>query len=481
MKCGRTLGRLVASAALLIAGTSLALAQQAVAGSMGFVTLDQAISAARVSAPGLRLASVTLDNARALLAQVQAANGFSLSGRSGYSHQGDLPGVSSSSPVASVAAATSASGSGLRGDNLQAGLGLSGPSTSVDLTAQHSIEEGPQSDQVSGVSLAASQTVFDGYQGGRSSASVRQANDAYQAAQVAYDAALKSALYQVKQAYYTLLTDQATVPVRQATVQQAEENLAFYQGLFKAGRATSLEVLQVQVTLTQAQLDLRATQNATDSDRKKLSLAVGWPLDRPYSVADTPLPDASSITADQALRNALQNRSELRTLALNIDAANVNLALQNSLKYPVVSVNGTLAVGQDWTANVSAGSFAAGVSIALPVADGGLRSAEAQQASDQIASLTAQRDQEQQSITIDVENALFGVADAKDRIELAQRNVQQAQGQYDLEKAKYAVGTETTLDVLTAFSALISAQVGLEQARNTYILALLNLDNVMGL
>ncbi|HET6486733.1 MAG TPA: TolC family protein, partial [Spirochaetia bacterium] len=128
-----------------------------------------------------------------------------------------------------------------------------------------------------------------------------------------------------------------------------------------------------------------------------------------------------------------------------------------------------------------AGSFAAGVSIALPVADGGLRSAEAQQASDQIASLTAQRDQQQQSITIDVENALFGVADAKDRIELAQRNVQQAQGQYDLEKAKYAVGTETTLDVLTAFSALISAQVGLEQARNTYILALLNLDNVMGL
>ena len=138
-------------------------------------------------------------------------------------------------------------------------------------------------------------------------------------------------------------------------------------------------------------------------------------------------------------------------------------------------------MGQDWTANVNAGSFTVGAPLRCPILDGGLRSAQVQQAADQISSFKVQQDQERQSITIAVENALFSVQDTRDRLDLAGQNVKAAQGQYDLEKARYAVGLVTTLDVLTAFQALTTAQVGLEQARSNYILALLNLDNVMGL
>ena len=105
---------------------------------------------------------------------------------------------------------------------------------------------------------------------------------------MAYDATLKSVLYQVKQAYYTLLVDQKTVLIRQATVTQDEQNLAYYKGLRTAGRATDLDVLQNQVTLTQAQLDLRTAQNTVEVDRKNLSQQVGWPLDKQYAVADSP-------------------------------------------------------------------------------------------------------------------------------------------------------------------------------------------------
>jgi outer membrane protein TolC len=91
------------------------------------------------------------------------------------------------------------------------------------------------------------------------------------------------------------------------------------------------------------------------------------------------------------------------------------------------------------------------------------------------------QDQQGQSIAIDVENALFGVTDAKNRNDLAGLNLQQAQGQYDLEKAKLAVGLGTTLDELTAFSVLATARVGLAQAKSNYLLAVLNLFNVMGL
>ncbi len=198
-------------------------------------------------------------------------------------------------------------------------------------------------------------------------------------------------------------------------------------------------------------------------------------------MADSPIPDLPSLQLDEALKTAFQNRSELLTFDLNIAAANINLALQKSQIYPVVSVNGGLGLGQDWSANVNAGSFSLGASIALPILDGGLRNAQVEQAADQIASYKVQQDQERQSITIAVQNALFSVQDTRNRLDLAGQSVKAAQGQYDLQKARYAVGLVTTLDVLTALQALTTAEVGLEQAKSNYILALLSLDNVMGL
>jgi outer membrane protein TolC len=438
------------------------------------VTLEEVVAAARASAPGLKLAQVALDAARSQLVQVQATNGLSLGAKGDYFHQGSVPGTTTSS-------GGSSGGTSLNGENLGGGLTLSGPATSVGVSASHAIGETATREQLSSVSLSASQTVFDGYPGGRSAATVQQAQDAYRIAQAAYDASQKSAVYQARQAYYTLLGDQDTVGLRQATVAQAQGNLAYYQGLFNAGRATSLEVLQVQVTLTQAQLDLKTARNTVAVDRKKLSLAIGWPLDRDYQAADAPAPALPTLDEAAALGTAFQNRSELRTLELNIHSAAIALALQRTQSLPVVSVNGSLNLGQDWTSSVSTGSFTAGVSVALPIVDGGLRGAQTDQAADQVSSFKVQQDQQKQSITIDVQNALFGVRDASDRLALAGDNVRQAQGQYDLEKAKFAVGLETTLDVITAFSALTSAQVGQAQARSAYMLAILNLNNVMGL
>ncbi|MGA2639979.1 MAG: TolC family protein [Spirochaetia bacterium] len=473
---------LTAFSAVLILAARTGNAEQAAAAPPEMVTLDQAVEAARATAPGLRLAAITLDSSRTLLIQAQAKNGLSLGGSGDYFHQGNVLGTGSGSTTSASSAAASAAKSGVNGENVQGGLTLSSPATSLGLTAQHSIEEGSLSDQVSSVNLSGSQTVYDGYPGGRAAGTVQQADYTYRAAQVTYDATLKSVIYQVKQAYYTLLGDQNTVLVRQAAVAQAQETLAQMQGLLAAQRATALDVLQAQVTLTQAQLDLRTAQNTVEVDRKTLSAAVGWPIEREYTAADSSLPETPALQPQEALATAYKNRSELRTLELNIAAANVALALQKSQGSAVVSVNGSMGIGQDWTANVNAGVFTAGVSIALPpILDGGLQSAQVQQAANQITSYQVQQDQQRQSITIAVQNALFGVRDAKDRLDLAGQNVQQAQGVYDLQKAKRAVGLETTLDVLTAFSTLITAQVGLQQAKSNYLLAVLNLNNVMGL
>ena len=290
--------------ATLVMNAPIGSAQEAAAAPSESVTLDQAVAAAQATAPGLKLAAITLDSSRTQLVQAQAKNGLSLGGTGSYFHQGDLPGTSSSTTTAASAAAASAAKSGVSGENLQGGLALSGPATNLGLTAQHSIEEGSLTDQVSSVNISGSQTVYDGYPGGRAAGAVQQADYTYRAAQVTYDAARKSVVYQVKQAYYTVLGDQNTVLVRQAAVAQAKENLAQLQGLLAAQRATPLDVLQAQVTLTQAQLDLRTAQNTVEVDRKTLSATVGWPIEKEYTIADSSLPDMPALQPQEALATA---------------------------------------------------------------------------------------------------------------------------------------------------------------------------------
>jgi outer membrane protein TolC len=433
------------------------------------VTLDNLLENAKSGAPGLRSARLALDSAEAQFAQVRAKNGLSVGETGGYFHQGSIPSSS-----------TTTGKSGVVGENLQAGLTISSPSTSVSVSAQQGLTS--SGDQSTSLSLSGSQVVYDGYAGGRASGTVREADYTLRAAQVAYDAALKSLDYQIRQAYYVLIGAQDTLSVRQATVKHAEENLAQIRGFFTAQRATKLDVLQVQVTLTQAQLDLKSAQNDIETDRKKLSLIVGLPLDRTYQVADVPVPALPDLDPTKAIETAFSSRSELKTLDLNIASAEIAQALQRSAASPSISLDGSYGYSQAWSTNTGTGSFTAGFSVSLPpLYDGKLQDSLVRQAGNQVDSYKVQRDQTRQSITIDVQSALFGVQDTNDRLALAQKNLEQAQGQYDLDKAKLAAGLVTTLDVLTAFSTLTTAQLGLEQAKDAYILAVLNLDNVMGL
>jgi outer membrane protein TolC len=467
-----------ASASLGAAARSAPTAASPIASSSGpaSVSLDDCLAAAKLGAPSLKTAELTLDNAAAQLAVDLGANGLKLGESAGYFHEGNLPGYVS--PSVSTA---SAGGSGVVGENVQAGLSLSGPSTSLGVSALQGIAAGGT--QSTALSVSGSQVVYDGYPGGRPAGISSQAQYSYRIAQVAYGAALKSLAYQVKQAYYTLLGDQDSLVADQATFKQAQEELAQMQGYLAAGRATKLDVLQVQVAAKQAQLNVVSAQNSIESDMKKLSLAVGWPLEKRYAVAEVPTPARPQVDLKEALDTAFVNRPELKTFDLNLEYAGVDLSLQKSQYAPSVSVNGSLGFASAWTApSTGSGVFTAGVSVALPpIYDGKQQASRVRQKMDQIDSYKVQRDQERQSISIDVQNALFAVQDSSDRLDLSKQNLEQAQGVYDLEKEKFALGSAAVLDVMTAFSTLATAQAGLEQAKSTFNLAILNLYNVMGL
>src|SRR5271157_4150529 len=126
-------------AALLTAGAAFCQQQEpAVPAPLPVVTLEECVSAAQSEGPDLKLAKVTLDNSRAQLTQTQGKNGLSLNGTGGYVHAGNLVGT----PSAPALTLSQGKLTQPAGESFQGGVALSGPSTSVGLTAQHSVVEG---------------------------------------------------------------------------------------------------------------------------------------------------------------------------------------------------------------------------------------------------------------------------------------------------------------------------------------------------
>jgi outer membrane protein TolC len=467
------------SSGALAAQTSAPAADDPLAG-LPVVRLAEAVQAAQHGGPAVRTAQLALDAAQAALTQARAKEGLTVGESAGYVYSGTTQGTG---PVALSASsgATQAGSSTNLGSNVKGGVSVSGPESSLGVAAVESLPQNA-TDNVTSFGLSGSQVLWDGTLGGTTGANVRIAEDAFKVASATQEAAVKTAIYQAQEAYYTLLGDQKTLLVRQATLKQSQQNLATEEGLRQNQLATDLDVLQMQVIERQAELDLRTELNQISYDRKSLSILLGWPLEKTYVASDEDRPSPAVQNADEALKTALSHRYELASLEAQIDSAQVTVNLQKAAYSPVVSLTGSLASGLDWTAGAATQNYTLGLDVALPpVWDGGNLGAQVQQASDQVATYEIARDQERQTITAQVQNAWFSVTDTKDRLDLAVTNVQQAQGVYDLEKLKLSVGLETVLDVLTAFTTLTTAQVGLEQAKSNYILAVLALNNALGL
>lgn len=442
------------------------------------MSLDDCLAASLAGAPGLKTAKLSLDTAASQLTYTVGSNGLTVGESAGYFYQWPI-GLASSTTSTSTA-------SGADGNNVTAGVSLTGPSTSFGVSVQPEFPSGgglsTKATLATALSASLKQTVYDGYPGGRPTGVVKQARYTFQIAQVAYDSALETLGYQVKQAYYTLLGDQKSLIAKDATLKAAEIELSQMQGYLTAGRATSLDVLQFQVAQTQAQLDLRTQQNTIDTDRKKLSLAIGWPIDKAYSVSDVASPGLPSLDPKQALATAYASRPELKTFDLDLAFADIDLSLQKSQFSPAVSVNGALGLAQDLSPDtLNGGAISLGATIALPpIYDGKQQASLVRQKANAIDSYNVQREQERQSITIAVQNDLFAVKDSSDRLDLAKQTLDEDQGLYDLQRAKFRAGTASSVDVNTAFSNLAAAQVGLETAKSNYNLAILALDNDMG-
>lgn len=290
----------------------------------------------------------------------------------------------------------------------------------------------------------------------------------------------------VATAYYRVVAQEASVDAARQSLARARTLREASEAKLDAGLVSQLDVLRGQQLVTQAEDRFFDAQSAAGDARDQLLFLMGRESLSEFAVERSiPQPDTAPVDVDLATAAALRNRLNLQSRADNAADAEGQVRFARNMLLPQVDVS--LALTRRQTADTFASSFgldgyrfATFFTIAMPV------DRTAPQVEYQNAVIERTRRQRElttfeRQLTIDVkravrerDRALRTVAAATTSAEISRREVEVAQLRFDR-------GLSNNLDVITAESARLEADLRRFQALADSAVASLRLRAIVGI
>jgi outer membrane protein TolC len=263
-------------------------------------------------------------------------------------------------------------------------------------------------------------------------------------------------------------------------VARAQQQLVVARARVTSGAAVQTDSLQLLLELTRARVDLLQQEASLRVARFELGRVVG--SDGPVDAAPVdgdgapPLP----IGEEEAVAEALRSGPDYQTALAEERAAGSALAVQRAGFSPQISLFGSLSSFDDRFFPDAVVRSSAGVSVSIPVWNGGQREVQLAQARNARDVARARREDIERGVRRDVVQAYAAYETARASAELAAQAVIVATENLRVQESRYRNGATTILDLITAQVDLADAEAGLVQARYATRLALAGLEALLG-
>jgi outer membrane protein len=287
----------------------------------------------------------------------------------------------------------------------------------------------------------------------------------------------------VEQAFFQVLTSQTVLKVAEQTVAQRQATLDQIAAMTNSKLRSTLDQSFADVQLSQAKLMQIDAQNSEQNAMASLNNEMGSEQDQQYTLVDETAesPEPPPHDSDALLKLAFAARPDLAALNENFTAAKHFSSAERELWMPTVSaiaaVGGTPVRADQIQSNWYG---AAGANISIPVFNGFLFNARAQEAKlkanaagEQVRSL---RDQ----IARDVRVATLNAQNAYQKIGVTQSMLNQANLALDLAQARYKIGLSGIVELTQAQLGQTEAQIAYTTARYAYETSLAKLRFQLG-
>jgi outer membrane protein TolC len=268
----------------------------------------------------------------------------------------------------------------------------------------------------------------------------------------------------------------------EASRSQVETSQALYDRAVDqqtAGTAAGIDVLRSQVELKQQQQRLLVQTNQFEKDKLALARVIGLPAGQPFTLAETvPFAALATITQEQALQTAAQQRPDVQSAQARVRAAEAAVQAARAERYPTAEV--TADYGVVTTPGESHGTFTVAASAKIAVFDGGRIAGDIIQArstlkqrQDELADLGGQIEYQVRTAFLDIRSAADQVAVALDNRDLANQTLIQA-------RDRFAAGVSDTVEVVQAQEAVATANDTLISALFAHNVAKVALARALG-
>jgi len=296
--------------------------------------------------------------------------------------------------------------------------------------------------------------------------------------------ALLDVIAELEAAYYALLSARAQVDALAQLETSLRTSLDAAEARFQGGLVSRADQLRARAALAETQVARQAAERDRAKAEVALKQAAGIEQMRPLALDWKTTPPAALEAAnllDDLLAEAQRQRPDLHALQAAAASARAEAERARAARWPSLS----LAANSGRTFFLEderdpATSYSVGVSLSVPLFDGGRLAAEARAAGRDAERLQAEVETQRSRVAREVADAYHDVRTAQDQREGIAVQFASADESARAAEARYTAGVGSLLELLTAQAALARAQQSAAQADSDWLAAFSRLNHALG-
>lgn len=273
----------------------------------------------------------------------------------------------------------------------------------------------------------------------------------------------------------------------QARIDSARAQLETAKALFKQTDERRQAGLNAQIDSNRSRVQMqtqqqRVTTIENDLAKQKINLArlTGLPPSEHLDLSDTiEFSPAPPLTPEEALKQALERRADLKAAEAQLHAAERALAAAKAERYPSLGLSADYgAIGTN-PAN-SHGTFTVSGSLKFPIWQGGRAEGDIGQAQAAVEQRRAELADIKGKIESDIRTAWLDVQTAASQIDVAKNNQEVSRQTLDLTRQRFEAGITDAVEVVQAQESVATADLDYINSIFAHNLAKLTLARAIG-
>ena len=273
----------------------------------------------------------------------------------------------------------------------------------------------------------------------------------------------------------------ASARVEAARTQLATANTLYQQDIerLKFGKIAQIDVNRSHVEMLLDQERLITLQNELAKQKIILARLTGLPPNDQYEISNTvPYAPAPPLSLEDAIKQALDQRADLKAAEVQVTAAERALAAARAERLPSGSVSADY--GGIGSPSQLRPTYTVSATLSVPIWNGGRTAGDIEQAQAALAQRRAELEDARSQVESDVRNAYLDVVAAANQVEVAQQNLDVNHETLGQTRIKFETGVSTNVDVVQSQESVSSAQLDYIDSIFAHNLAKLSLARALG-